>query len=1283
MIRRVYVEKRKGFDVKAQNLQHEIKEVLGADVGLRFFVRYDFEGKNEDFEKALNVVFSEPPADIYYLDAINAEGRVLCVEFLPGQYDQRADSAAQCVSMLTGGERPFIKCASVYVIEGAEDAEFEKIKRYFINPVETRECGDDLHCELKAEYPEPPPEETVDGFVFFGEDKLKGFYRENGFAFTFDDLKHIQTYFKTERRDPFWAELKVLDTYWSDHCRHTTFNAELTDIKINSPVTAIKKAYNQYVELFNKHYGKESGGEEGHKHSGADGKKPSLMNIATIAARDLSSRGLTPALDESEEINACTIRIKADANGRKQDWTVMFKNETHNHPTEIEPFGGAATCLGGAIRDPLAGRVYVYQSMRISGASDILRPLEDTMEGKLPQRVLSKRAAAGFSSYGNQIGLATGAVHEIYHPGYAAKRLEAGFVVGAAPSKNIVRKKPAVGDAVLLIGGRTGRDGLGGATGSSKAHDVSSLTQCGAEVQKGNPLTERKLQRLFRNPDFARLVKRCNDFGAGGVSVAVGELADSLEIDLDRVPKKYAGLSGTELAIAESQERMAVVLSPHDVALAVRLCGEENLEATKIADITGSGRLRMRHKGRVIVDLKRAFLDTNGVRQSAKAEINDICAASYFEGIGGGKLNHTVEDREKLLCMLLSDYNCASQKGMIEMFDSTVGAATVLMPLGGKNQLSPSCAIAAKLPMDCETTTATVAAYGFDPYLSFLSPFLGAVYATLTAVVKAAVSGADYDGIYLTNQEFFEKLRGEPARWGKPAAALLGALHVQLAMQKAAIGGKDSMSGSFGDLDVPPTLVCFALGIGDARFIVGGAASSAGIDVYRYKIKKDGEGMPDFADLTRFLKVYQRNLGERRIDFVTVCGAAGAAAALVKSLLGFDLGFAFESRGPDMFTPSHGDVIFGVSKTAGGADNLESAHLVEMCEFVGRTDASGTVSIGGQEIALDTLKKAYTDAFEGIYPTFIDGGRDNGTNLGANGGENNEASSGANNNAKIADYRDGILITRPTRTPLPKVFIPVFPGTNCEYDTARAFEKAGAAVDIFVIKNGGASLIAQSVEEIKKRLKQANILMLPGGFSGGDEPDGSGKFICSMLQNAGIAEEISALLYKRGGLALGICNGFQALIKLGLLPYGRIEPLKPDSPTLTFNSVNRHVSQIVKVRVSSNLSPWLSGVKVGAVFNQAVSHGEGRFVAGGKHLAALVEVGQIATQYADFDGRATVLTPHNPNGSVLAVEGITSPDGRILGKMGHSERAGRYLYKNADDTSFDMKIFESGMRYFK
>ncbi|MCM1367979.1 MAG: phosphoribosylformylglycinamidine synthase [Roseburia sp.] len=1254
MIRRIYTER------SASNaaLAADLYESLGISAAVRIFIRYDVDGlTDEQFDAAVPVVFSTPATDTVYLETLpKTTGAVFGVEFLPGQFDQRADSAAQCVQLLAKGVRPTVRCASVYAIDASEK-ELAAIKNYLVNPVESRLCSLDKPTTLDVRADAPEPARLVEGFTQKSFVSLGMFYKEQGFAMSLDDLVFVQSYFRNERREPTYTELKVIDTYWSDHCRHTTFTTALTT-KIKSDNPHIADAYADYTELFNYIY------------KGRADKYPSLMDVATIGAKALRARGYATAQDISPEINACTVKYDiVMRDGSSQPWYILFKNETHNHPTEIEPFGGAATCLGGAIRDPLSGRAYVYQAMRITGAADINASFDKTMEGKLPQRVISKRAAKGYSSYGNQIGLATGEVKEYYHAGYAAKRLETGFVVGAAPCANVKREAPEAGDVVMLVGGETGRDGCGGATGSSKVHDSHSIETCGAEVQKGNAPIERKLQRLMRNGEFTRLIKRCNDFGAGGVSVAVGELAPGLDIELGSVPKKYAGLSATELAISESQERMAVVIAKKDVAAFKKLCREENTEATQIAVVTDTDRMRMFLDGKLIVDLERKFLDSNGVRQEATAVIKDPVVKCFGELGKKRAAAYDSGDYTALLCDILSDYNVCSQKGLGEMFDSTVGANSVFMPFGGKKQLTPSQTMAAKLPTD--TDFCTVCSHGLSSALP-VSPFVGGMYSVILAVEKLAAAGVRPENMYLTLQEFFARCT-DAEKWGAPMSALLGALTAQIKLKRAAIGGKDSMSGTFEKITVPPTLIAFALGVADSATVCGNTFGAAGERVYRYRLKRDAFGMPDFDNLNDFLMLLAGEIGRGNVTAAAVVERGGAAATVVKSCFGNGLGFAFASSDRSLFEENEGDVVFA----ARTGEDFFGYDL----DFLGVTTENGKFSVGssvtrasdGSDIVYDgkdvdgaALLSAFTGTFEGVYPTVAraDGEAHDINYKGV--GEKTKRAGGA----------------KPKKV---KVFIPVFPGTNCEIDTARRFEKAGAEPVVFVVKNRTPQDVEECVKAMTSALEKCKILALPGGFSGGDEPDGSAKLIAAFLSNPSIAEAVENLLHKRDGLAIGICNGFQALVKLGLLPSGHISVPKKTDPVLTFNNIGRHVSTMVDIRVCSTVGPWLRHVKAGDVYQVPVSHGEGKFFAEKAVVDRLIANGQIATQYCDEYGHATMQSPFNPNGSVMAIEGIVSPDGRVLGKMGHSERIGEFLHKNTVEcyAKTDMKLFESGVEYYK
>ncbi|MCM1545671.1 MAG: phosphoribosylformylglycinamidine synthase [Clostridiales bacterium] len=1234
MIYRVFVEKKN--NLQAKKVAEDIRNLLKIDVkDVRVLLRYDVEKiLKSEFNAAVPCVFSEPPVDNVYLEEVEfpSDYKVFAIAYLTGQYDQRADSAAQCVQLLTQKERPLIKCATVYAVKGVNLSQLAKIKKHLINPVESEEVGLEKPESLAHVALEVADVKEVEGFIAMTDKQIGDFYAKAGLAMSEEDLKFVRDYFIKEGRNPTETEIKVIDTYWSDHCRHTTFATEITGVTVNSDNPHINKALQTYKNLFAELY------------QGRHDKYPCLMDIATIAVKKLKKEGLLDNLDESDEINACSIKIDAVIDGKPEKYTVMFKNETHNHPTEIEPFGGAATCLGGAIRDPLSGRTYVLQSMRVTGCADPTEPIENTLEGKLPQRVITKTAAAGFSSYGNQIGLATGQVEEVYHPGYKAKRLETGFVVGGAKSDMIYREKPARGDVIILLGGETGRDGCGGATGSSKAHNQKSVQTCGAEVQKGNALTERKLQRLFLNGEATRMIKKCNDFGAGGVSVAIGELADGLIIELDKVPKKYEGLSGTELAISESQERMAVVVAADDVEKFIELAATENLSATPVATVTDDRRMKMYHRGKAIVDISRDFLDTNGVKQAIEAEINDN-VTKFFD-------KPEVYDFRNTVAQTLMQLNVCSKKGLAEMFDSTIGAKSVYMPFGGKNQLTPVTAMAAKITGG-ETDDCTVSAYGFNPELSSSSPFTGAVYAIICSVAKVVAAGADYRDIRLSLQEFFMRLRDDPKRWGVPLSALLGALYAQINLGLGAIGGKDSMSGTFEDIDVPPTLISFALAPSKASKLITNVVKEKCRKLYLLPMRKDGCALPDFEYLKKLYFLVNLGIESGNIDFATVVEKGGAVPAVIKSCLGNGLGFDFTGDSGYLFAEHYGDIIV----SAADMSEIDS----DIVRVLLGTTTEGDFTYGADAVSVSEAIAYYTGKLASVFPL----------------------TAKAEGNFPDCDYRGGTKYSNiSTKTATPRVFIPAFPGTNCELDTARAFRLAGAEPEILVIKNRSAADIEESVEAIIKAIDRANIIAFPGGFSGGDEPDGSGKFIATTFKNPAIAERIMELLNNRDGLALGICNGFQALIKLGLVPYGKVSPLNANSPTLTFNNISRHVSTMANIRVASNLSPWLSGCKVGDVYAVPVSHGEGKVVAPEEELEKMLVGGQIATQYVDLSGKPTMAGPYNPNGSMWAIEGITSPDGRVYGKMGHAERIGKDLYKNYDG-NFDMKIFESGVKYFK
>ena len=1232
MVYRIYVEKKKGFDHEAQNLLGEVHGLLGIQsvTGLRLLNRYDVEGVSEElFRSCIPTVFSEPPVDDT-CDHCPEADVVFAVEYLPGQFDQRAASASECIQLISQGERPTVRTARVYLLTGnPTEAELAQIKKYVINPVEAREASLSRKDTLQMDYPTPSTVETLTGFCELDEEGLANFVKEKGLAMDEADIAFCQNYFRFEKRDPTITEIRMIDTYWSDHCRHTTFGTILDEIEIRD--VQVKKAFDNYLTMRKAVYA-------GRK------KNMCLMDLATIGAKYLASIGKLKNLDESEEINACTVKIKCDVDGEEQDWLYLFKNETHNHPTEIEPFGGAATCIGGAIRDPLSGRSYVYQAMRVTGAGDPLVPVSETMAGKLPQRKLVTTAAAGYSSYGNQIGLATGQVDELYHPGYVAKRLEIGAVVGAAPASNVRREVPAAGDIVVLLGGATGRDGCGGATGSSKAHKLESLETCGAEVQKGNAPIERKLQRLFRRPEATRLIKRCNDFGAGGVSVAIGELADGLAIDLDAVPKKYEGLDGTELAISESQERMAVVLAPQDVDAFVKLAHEENLDATVVATVTEDPRLTMTWKGNTIVNISRNFLNSNGAEKRARVLVYDC--QDY-------KVDWQGDTWAEKMKNLVTDLNVCSKKGLSERFDSTIGAATVLMPFGGKYQLTPAQAMAAKLPVSGETTTCSGMAWGYNPYLMEKKQYSGAYLAVVESISKLVASGFRYEDAYLTFQEYFERLGDAPERWGKPFAALLGALMAQVDLGVAAIGGKDSMSGSFENLDVPPTLVSFATAIGNTKNVISPEFKTAGSKVvWLYPEYQDKlELRPEPHSLKKLYKKVEELIASGKVKAAYTPGYGCAAEAVFKMCLGNRLGFALDAaRDPEnLFHPAYGSFILEVDP------ELE----LDMGVTLGTVTETYALKMGGETIDLAALQEAWESKLEPVFPY-----RKAGATVDKISYEATERKAPAIGIAK------------------PRVIIPVFPGTNCEYDTARAFARAGADPKVLVINNLSASAVAESCAALTQAIRESQIVMLPGGFSGGDEPDGSAKFITAFLRAPSVTEAVHELLQKRDGLMLGICNGFQALIKLGLVPYGEIRPITAECPTLTFNTINRHQSMLVNTRIASNKSPWLSRCSVDEVHTIAISHGEGRFVASDEVVKSLIENGQVATQYVDAAGQPTMDLRYNPNGSVLAIEGITSPDGRVLGKMGHTERSGDELYRNVPGKKYQ-PLFEGGVDYFK
>ncbi|MVM53377.1 phosphoribosylformylglycinamidine synthase [Gordonibacter urolithinfaciens] len=1236
MVSRVYVEKKPGFDVEAQQLAHELRDILGIErlEGLRLVNRYDVEGiTGELFAQCVPTVFSEPQSDVATLEMPAAEGAaVFAVEYLPGQFDQRADSASECIQLISQGERPEVRSAKVYLLEGPlADEDVAAIKHYVINPIEAREASLEPRETLRMEQPVPPMVETVEGFLDLDEAGLAAFIADRGLAMDLADLAFCQRYFAEEGRNPTITEIKMIDTYWSDHCRHTTFGTVLDDVRIDDE--AVRAAFEKYLAM---------------RHElGRDEKPVCLMDMGTIGARWLKAKGILTGLDESEEINACTVKVKVDVDGEEQDWLYLFKNETHNHPTEIEPFGGAATCVGGAIRDPLSGRSYVYQAMRLTGAADPLVPVSETLPGKLPQRKLVTTAAAGYSSYGNQIGLATGQVNELYHPGYAAKRMEIGAVVGATPADHVRRETPAPGDVIVLLGGRTGRDGIGGATGSSKAHKLESLETCGAEVQKGNAPVERKIQRLFRRGDACRMIKRCNDFGAGGVSVAVGELADGLFIDLNKVPKKYEGLDGTELAIAESQERMAVALAPEDVDAFIALAHEENLEATPIAEVTEEARVRMEWNGATIVDVSRDFLNSNG---AAKHQDVHVAPGGSYERTWEGE---TLAER---LGALVRDLNVCSNKGLSERFDSTIGAATALMPFGGARQLTPAMAMVAKLPVFGETSTVSGMAWGFNPYLTAANPFVGSYVAVVESVAKLTAAGFAREDMYLTFQEYFEKLRDEPERWGKPAAAVLGALMAQVDLGVGAIGGKDSMSGSFEQLDVPPTLVSFATAVGSIDRVTSPEFKGAGHRVARIAPAAYDGVVPEAAGLLEAIAVAERLIGEGAALAVSTPGYGGTAEALFKMCVGNGIGLTLDEAvtADELFAPAYGSFLVELADDSAVPVVGDAVRV----DVLGETTEAYQFAACGETISLANLQEAWESQLEPVFPYRAEGERVEPVSFGS---------------ATPLTYNGTIA--------RPRVVIPVFPGNNCEYDSARAFEQAGAVVDTFVINNLTPDKVAESTAELVRLINNSQIIMLPGGFSGGDEPDGSAKFITAFFRAPAVTEAVRDLLQNRDGLMLGICNGFQALVKLGLVPFGDIRPMDETCPTLTFNNIGRHQSRLVRTRVASSLSPWLSRCEVGDVHTVPVSHGEGRFVASDELLAQLRDAGQIATQYVGADGQPSMDLGVNPNGSAWAVEGITSPDGRVLGKMGHSERRGAGLYQNVPGDLFQ-PLFEGGVGYF-
>ncbi|MBR3628930.1 MAG: phosphoribosylformylglycinamidine synthase [Oscillospiraceae bacterium] len=1230
---RVYVEKKPAFAVEAQSVLGDIRTALRLDVSnVRVLNRYDADRlTEEDFELAVPTVFSEPAVDDVYhtLPTLGPSDRMFAVEYLPGQFDQRADSCEQCISLLTKKERCRVRNARIYIISGnLTDEDFGRIKHYLINPVESREASLKTYDTLDTNYDIPTSVETLEGFIRLNEAGLNAFLKEFGLAMDLDDIRFCQEYFRnTEKRDPTITEIRMIDTYWSDHCRHTTFLTNIQNVDI--PTDYIRSTYDRYLT--------------DRKWLHREEKPLTLMDLATMGARVLKAQGLLNDLDESEEINACSVKIKANIDGEEADWILMFKNETHNHPTEIEPFGGAATCLGGAIRDPLSGRSYVYQAMRVTGAANPLVPVEDTIQGKLPQRKITVGAANGYSSYGNQIGLATGHVAEVYHPGYVAKRLEIGAVLGAAPASNIRREAPVPGDVVILLGGKTGRDGCGGATGSSKSHTLESLESCGAEVQKGNPAEERKLQRLFRNPEVTAMIKRCNDFGAGGVSVAIGELTDGLVIDLGAVPKKYDGLDGTEIAISESQERMAVVVSAEDAERFIEEAGKENLQATKVADVVAEPRLKMMWNGKAIVDLSREFLNSNGA-----VKYTDIAIEAPSE-----TSKEMPSDSAESWKDMMADLNVCSQMGLVEKFDSTIGAGTVLMPYGGTYQMTPSQAMACKLPvLNGETDTCSLMGWGYNPEISTRSPYHGAMLAVIESIAKVIAAGGKRNHCWLTFQEYFERTQNDPKRWGKPLAALLGAYKAQLELGCGSIGGKDSMSGTFEHIDVPPTLVSFAVSTASAGKVVSTEFKHAGDKVILLMPEYDGNGLPNFDSVRSVFNKMEQIIADGRAKAVWTLGYAGVAEGIAKMCMGNKLGFTFSGQlSPSvLFTPCYGGFIVELDGDA-QADEQTIGQVIDEYKIY-TLDYS---------VSLDSLQRAWEEKLESVFPCRIS--------------TTKETPQAFSFDAQ-RHPAPAVHVARP------RVLIPVFPGTNCEYDTARAFEKAGAVAETLIIRNLSAADIEASVKAIAEKIANSQIIMIPGGFSGGDEPEGSGKFITAFFRNPEVRDAVHKFLQERDGLMLGICNGFQALIKLGLVPFGEIVDMTDESPTLTFNTIARHQSMMVNTRICSNKSPWLADSMVGDIHTIPISHGEGRFVAPASLIQRLAGNGQIATQYVDVNGKPTMDIRYNPNTSMAAIEGITSPDGRILGKMGHSERKGTDICKNVPGAK-DQHIFENGVKYFQ
>jgi phosphoribosylformylglycinamidine synthase len=1260
-IYRLYVEKKANYNVENKKMLRDIKVNLGVTSleETRIVNRYDITGISEEqYFESRNTIFSEPTVDVVYDEELEMEDSdsVFAIEFLPGQYDQRADSAAQCIQILTQKDKPIVKTAKVIILKGnITENELSTIKEYCINAVDSRETGMEKPSDLQQDFIEPDKVSIVESFTDMNDVNLSEFLKDNGLAMSFYDLKFCRDYFKeTEKRNPSITEIKVIDTYWSDHCRHTTFNTAIQDVhidegKYSKPIMA---AYAEYLDTREFVYG-------------LTNRDVTLMDMAIIGMKDLRKKGKLKDLDVSDEINACSIVVEANIDGEMEKWLVMFKNETHNHPTEIEPFGGAATCLGGAIRDPLSGRSYVYQAMRVTGSGDPTGKISDTLKGKLPQRRITLEAAHGYSSYGNQIGVATGLVSEVYDEDFVAKRMEIGAVIGAVPYKNVVRETPMAGDVVILLGGKTGRDGCGGATGSSKKHSESSILTSGAEVQKGNAPTERKIQRLFRNPVATTLIKRCNDFGAGGVSVAIGELADALIINLDAVPKKYDGLDGTELAISESQERMAVVVRREDAQIFIKLSEEENLEATLVGRITDDNRLKMIWKGNTIVDISRTFLDTNGVKQVTNVKVSAPSESEYYfskdELVNNGEFKSIRETWNSTL----SNLNVCSQKGLSQCFDSTIGAGTVLMPFGGKFQKTPIQSMISKLPvLKGNTNTGTIMSYGYNPKLSKWSPFHGAAYAVLDSVTKVVASGGDYENIKLTFQEYFEKLSKELYKWGKPFSALLGAFHVQKQFSIAAIGGKDSMSGTFNDINVPPALVSFAVDVINTDVVISPEFKKCDSQVVLIYATRGEDGLPDFKKLRENYKLVKKLIDNGSVLSSYAVGMGGLCEAISKMCFGNNIGFTFahDIDASSIFKEDYGSIVMEIDKNLCSELILQCTNVV----ILGNTKAEPFINVLGETISLEESMSKWEATLESVFNTKV----------------NSRVVNIRTGNTYAALENSNTKSLASIKIPKPRVIIPVFPGTNCEYDSMRAFEKAGAEVEIMVVNNLSSRQIEESIKIIADKIKKAQIVMLPGGFSAGDEPDGSGKFIATFFRNPIIRESISELLENRDGLILGICNGFQALIKLGLLPYGKITDITEKSPTLTYNEIGKHMSRIVQTKVVSNRSPWLSNLKVGDVHSIPISHGEGRFVADDTVIKKIFESGQVATQYVDFNGSPSYDINFNPNGSMYAIEGITSMDGRVLGKMGHSERVTKNTLKNIIGEK-DQKIFEAGVNYFK